>query len=375
MQVQIRDSAAFRRISPAMLRAYLETKEWIRQEIWRDSIAVWAWEHNGEVQEILVPLQEWSRRYAVRISEVVETLSEVEQRSQLDVFYDLIGAGADVIRLQSLNGYGESSLSLDDSANLLDYSRNLLAASARAAERPGRPVYLGRFSGIVVEYLRGVHPLPGYETGYDLTLHSRVSAGYGVQVGLGDSFPVPFARRATIALNGGLREAGKIAEAVLGGEDISTFENVVPLGVSANFCDAVAALARQAHGIKVGLSWAAVRPSDVSSEEFVFAESSADVLADGAEWLRRTSPFPDVHVVSEIVRLDRESREEFDGRAVVLHQIDGRPVVLQVQFDVEDREKVLRAFRDGIEVSLDGDIHREGKQYSLRDPRNFAIVT
>ena len=374
MQVQIRDSAAFRRISPAMLRAYLETKEWIRQEIWRDSIAVWAWEHNGEVQEILVPLQEWSRRYAVRISEVVETLSEVEQRSQLDVFYDLIGAGADVIRLQSLNGYGESSLSLDDSANLLDYSRNLLAASARAAERPGRPVYLGRFSGIVVEYLRGVHPLPGYETGYDLTLHSRVSAGYGVQVGLGDSFPVPFARRATIALNGGLREAGKIAEAVLGGEDISTFENVVPLGVSANFCDAVAALARQAHGIKVGLSWAAVRPSDVSSEEFVFAESSADVLADGAEWLRRTSPFPDVHVVSEIVRLDRESREEFDGRAVVLHQIDGRPVVLQVQFDVEDREKVLRAFRDGIEVSLDGDIHREGKQYSLRDPRNFAIV-
>ncbi len=374
MQVQIRDSAAFRRISPAMLRAYLETKEWIRQEIWRDSIAVWAWEHNGEVQEILVPLQEWSRRYAVRISEVVETLSEVEQRSQLDVFYDLIGAGADVIRLQSLNGYGESSLSLDDSANLLDYSRNLLAASARAAERPGRPVYLGRFSGIVVEYLRGVHPLPGYETGYDLTLHSRVSAGYGVQVGLGDSFPVPFARRATIALNGGLREAGKIAEAVLGGEDISTFENAVPLGVSANFCDAVAALARQAHGIKVGLSWAAVRPSDVSSEEFVFAESSADVLADGAEWLRRTSPFPDVHVVSEIVRLDRESREEFDGRAVVLHQIDGRPVVLQVQFDVEDREKVLRAFRDGIEVSLDGDIHREGKQYSLRDPRNFAIV-
>jgi hypothetical protein len=149
MQVQIRDSAAFRRISPAMLRAYLETKEWIRQEIWRDSIAVWAWEHNGEVQEILVPLQEWSRRYAVRISEVVETLSEVEQRSQLDVFYDLIGAGADVIRLQSLNGYGESSLSLDDSANLLDYSRNLLAASARAAERPGLPVYRGGVSGEV----------------------------------------------------------------------------------------------------------------------------------------------------------------------------------------------------------------------------------
>lgn len=374
MQVQIRDLEALRRISPAMLRAYLEIKGWIRQEIWRDSIAVWAYEQNGEAQEILVPLQEWSRRYAVRISEAVETLSELEERSQLDVYYELVGAGADVIRLQSLSRNGKSGLSLDESANLLDYSRNLLAASARAAEHPGRPAYLGRFSGEVTEYLRGVHPLPGYEAGYDLTLHSRVSAGYGNQMGLGNSFPIPFARRATIALDNGLREAGRITEAVLGGDDIASFENAVPLGVSANFCDAMAALARQTHGIKISLSWAAVRPSGVSSEEFVFSESSADVFTDGAEWLRRTSPFPDVHVVSEIVRLDRESREEFDGRAVVLHQIDGRPVALQVQFDVEDREEVLRAFKDGIEIYLDGDIHREGKQYLLRNPRNFSLV-
>ena len=377
MQVQIRDSAAFRRISPAMLRAYLETKEWIRQEIWRDSIAVWAWEHNGEVQEILVPLQEWSRRYAVRISEVVETLSEVEQRSQLDVFYDLIGAGADVIRLQSLNGYGESSLSLDDSANLLDYSRNLLAASARAAERPGLPVYRGGVSGEVTGYLREVYPLPGYGTGYECTLHSRIPAGYGVQADLGDSVRAPFARRATIALNDGLREAGKVAEAVLGGEEIASFEKSVSQGVSANFLDALADLSRQGHGISVSLAWAPVRPSDISDasdREFAFPESSADVFVERAEWLRQTSPFRDAHVTGEVVRLNREPKEEFDGQAAVLYELDGRSVALEIRFDAADHEEVIRAFREGIRIRVDGDIHREGKQYSLRDPRNFAIV-
>ena len=91
--------------------------------------------------------------------------------------------------------------------------------------------------------------------------------------------------------------------------------------------------------------------------------------------LRQNSPFPDAHVTGEIVRLDRQSQEEFDGRAVVLYQLDDRPVALQVQFEMQDRDEVLRAFRDGLEVSLDGDIHREGRQYVLHNLRNFGVAS
>jgi hypothetical protein len=79
-------------------------------------------------------------------------------------------------------------------------------------------------------------------------------------------------------------------------------------------------------------------------------------------------------VTGEIVRLDRQSQEEFDGKAVVLYELDGRPVALQVQFDIADRDEVLRAFRDGVEISLDGDIHREGRQYLLQNVRNFIVA-
>ena len=374
MDVQITDSAALRRVSPAALSAYLKTQGWVRQETWRNRTVLWSHTHNEQVNELLTPLREQSDAYAVRISEVVALLGQLEERSQLDVYYDLMGAGADVIRLRSLNGGGQSGWSLSDSVDLLGRARDLITAAARAAERPGQPVYHGRASGVVTDYVRGVRPLPGYGTGYELTLHSQVPTDYGIQRDFGDSFKPPFARQATLALNNGLRQAGNTAEAVLGGAGISSFDEVAQQGVSANLCEAVAALARHGHGVEVSVSWAPVRPSDASDSRFTFAESTADVFADGAEWLRRKNPFLNAQVTGEIVRLDRESQEEFNGQAVMLCELDGRPVALQVQFDTADREEVVRAFRDSFEISVDGDIYREGRRYYLRGPHNFSVV-
>ncbi|MCE2500112.1 MAG: hypothetical protein J4G13_04535 [Dehalococcoidia bacterium] len=376
MDVLIRDSDALRRVSPTILRAYLEAHGWTREETWRNRILVWSKAHGEQIREILSPLREQSDAYAVRISEALTLLSELEERSQLDVYHDLIGAGADVIRLRSLNGAGQSGWTLGDSVEFLTRARDLVMSAARAAERPGQSVYRGRASGDVTDYVRSVRPLPGYETGPELTLHSQVPAGYGTQEDLGDAFRAPFPRRATIALNAGLREAGSKVEAVLAGENLSdVFGETASQGVSANLCDAVAALARRGHGIEVNLSWATVRPAEAGDSQFAFSESTAEVFTEGAELLRQNSPFPDAHVTGEIVRLDRQSQEEFDGRAVVLYQLDDRPVALQVQFEMQDRDEVLRAFRDGLEVSLDGDIHREGRQYVLHNLRNFGVAS
>ena len=374
MDVQIRDSDELRRVSPAILAAYLESRGWVREQTWRDRISVWSYSNDERFWEILSPLREQSDVYAVRMAEAVALLAEIEERSQLDVFYDLIGAGADVIRFRSLNGVDQSGWTLGDSVDFLTRARDLVMAAARTAERPGQSIYRGRASGEVTDYVRAVRPLPGYESKPELTLHSQVPAGYGVQLDMGDPMRAPFPRRATIALNAGLRQAGRTAEAVLGGQQISSaFGSAASDGVSANLCDALAALARRGHGLGVSLSWAAVRPADASDDEYQFSESTADVLEEGAELLRQNSPFPDAHVTGEIVRLDRQSQEEFDGHAVVLFQLDDRPVALQVQFDVGDRDEVLRAFRDSLGISLIGDIQREGRQYHLANPRNFTL--
>ncbi len=375
MDVQIRDANALRRITPVMLRAYLEAHGWVQEETWRNRVLVWSSNHQGHVQEVLTPLREQSDAYAVRISELVAVLSDVEGRSQLDVYYDLVGTGSDIIRLRSLNGFRQSDWALGDSVEFLTRARDLVTAAARFAEHPGKPVYRGRASGMVAEYVRGIRPLPGYEAKPELTLHSQVPAGYGVQEDMGDAFQSPFPRRATIALNDGLREASRTANVVNAGAKVSSsFEKAAQKGVSANFCDAVAALTKQGHGIEINLSWAAVRPSNSLDDEFEFPESTADVFTEGAEWLRRNSPFLDAHVTGEVVRLLRESQADFDGEAVVMYQLDRRPVALEVQFDPPDHEEVYRAFRESLEISVAGDIYREGRRYFLKNPRNFSIV-
>ena len=373
MQVLIKDSAALRRISPAMLRAYLESNGWTQQEIQPGGSTVWVLENNGEVDEILVSSQEWSYRYPARIYEAVEALSEIEERSQLDVYYELLAAGADVIKLRSPNGNGNSGLSLEDRANFLNHARSLMTAAARAAENPGRPIYRGPLSRNVSDYLREIRPMLGYGTGSDLTIHSRIPADYGMQEDLGDSFTAPFARRATIALSRGLREARKIADTALARAELATFQEAAGHGASANFCAAVADLARDTHGISISLSWAPVRYSGEPGGEFVFTESAADLLAEGADLLRRRNPYLNAQITGEIVRLDREEQEKFDGYAIVLYELEGRTVALQTQFDPADEDKVVTAFRNGIPVSLEGDIHFESRRYLLKNPRNLSV--
>ena len=208
MDVKITDSTALRRISPAMTRAYLKTQGWIQEETWQGRIVVWSKTQGEEVREIMAPLREQSDVYAMRMSEAVATISEVEERSQLDIYYDLIGAGADIIRLRSLNGVGQSERSLSDSAAFLTRALDLMRSSARFAERPGQAVYRGRISSQVSDYVRKVQVLPSYETKTDLILHSPVQATYDEQEYLSDDdVLLPFPRRVTVALNDGLREA------------------------------------------------------------------------------------------------------------------------------------------------------------------------
>lgn len=168
MEVQIRDAAALRRVSPTMLSAYLGAQGWVREETWRGRIVVWSKTGDGGVKELLAPLREHSDAYSVRIAEAVALLAELEERSQLDVYYGLLGAGADTIRLRALNGVGRTGWDLNDSVTFLTHARGLITSAARFAEHPGQAVYRGRASSIVADYVRAVRPLPGYTAGNDL---------------------------------------------------------------------------------------------------------------------------------------------------------------------------------------------------------------
>ena len=54
MDVQIRDAAALRRVSPVMVRAYLEARGWQHVETWRNRIMDMVTTSGEQVSEALI---------------------------------------------------------------------------------------------------------------------------------------------------------------------------------------------------------------------------------------------------------------------------------------------------------------------------------
>ncbi len=373
MIVQIRDRAALSSISVVSLRAYLNSRGWTDAGIWGERpITVFTKEHAGRQWEILLPHRDTIGGYAENMAESVAVLASVEERSELDVFYDLAATGADVIQVRSVNGKARESLSLRQSAGMLNDAYRMLEAGARAAEKP-RAIYRGKLSADVAEYLDSVHPLPGYAQGYALTMHSPVPVGFGRQEDLGDDFHAPFPRRVTIKLAQGLRHSSKALERVVSSDTLEPFRESVDSGVSANLCDSLAELAKQGDGIAIDLTWAGVRPSNVLDSSFRFSPASADILMEAAKSLRRREPSYDEQIAGLVIRLEREP-PEFDGKATIASVWEGRLTRMKVDFEPEAYDVVISAFRDQTEVSLDGDVYPIGRGYELRNPRNLAVV-
>ena len=372
MLVQIQDRAALSALSLAGVRAYLLSRGWVDAGTWgKRPATIYIQENGGRDWEILLPTRDTVADYAESVAESIEILANVEERSQLDVFFDLKGAGADVIRVRSANGLAHEQLSLGQSATLLNDTYKLLAASARAVERP-QAAYRGKTSANVERFLSGVQVLPLHQ-GYEVTLHSPVPVAIGKQSDMGDDYVVSFSRQATYKLSEALSHAATAIEEAMVQDTLEPFWKSVTHGVSANLCASVSELAKRGQGIFIDLEWADVRQANMPDSHFKFTIDSAEILQQAWQTLNRTEISHDEHIVAQIVRLEREP-DEFDGRATLMSLWDDRTIRMNVQFDSSVYGIVVDAFRDQSTISLLGDVHPLNKGYELRDPRDLLVV-
>ena len=369
MIVQMRDRVALSSVSIASMRAYLGSRGWTDQGVWgKRPISVFAKELHGKTWEVLVPHRDTLGGYAENIAESIAVLAAVEERSELEVFFDLKGAGADVITVRSTNGLASEPLSLSQEANLLGDTYRMLAASARAVERP-QAAYRGKLSGNVEKFLDKVQPLPT-RSGYALTLHSPVPVEIGTQTDMGDAYVTPFARKATYKLAEALGRTVSAVEESVTQNTLDPFKLGVDYGVSANLCTSVSDLAKKGEGVSIDLEWADIRSANVPDSHFQFSVESAEVLSEASKSFIKNEPSLDEEIVGQIVRLDREP-DEFDGKATLVSVWENRTIRMSVQFDRSAYDLVINAFRDHSTVSLLGDVYPLSRGYELRNPRNL----
>ena len=372
MIVEIRDRDALNSISIVSLRTYLNSRGWTNAGVWGERpITIFAKEYAGRTWEVLVPHRDTIGGYAGNMAESLSVLAAVEERSQLEVFYDIKGTTADVIRVRSANGLADTPLSLGQSATLLNHAYRMVAACARAVERP-QAAYRGKPSANVENFLSNVRPVSTYQ-GYAVTLHCPMPVEIGDQTDMGDEYRVPFSRQVTYKLAEALDHTSTAIEDAVANNTLDRFGISVAYGVSANLCASVSELAKNGHGIAIDLEWADGRPATIPDSHFQFTVDSADILQQASHSFSRREPSYDEEIVAQVVQLAREPHE-FDGKATIVSAGDDRAIRMNVEFDESVYEIVINAFRDHSNISLLGDVHPLGRGYELRRPRNLLGV-
>ena len=90
MRTTIRDIDILKSINPLEVAGYLKTQGWQQQSQINDIASIWTLEvYEGEIVEILLPLNSDFRDFPTRMSEVLQNLEIVEHRSQLEIINNL----------------------------------------------------------------------------------------------------------------------------------------------------------------------------------------------------------------------------------------------------------------------------------------------
>jgi hypothetical protein len=183
----------------------------------------------------------------------------------------------------------------------------------------------------------------------------------------------PYERRVTRVFSGALEATKAALMEVNRGQGRSGFDVAVSLGVSANLCEAIAAICDRGAGAEVSLSWAKTRPTPTPSKRICFSRDDGEILKEVAREFRLKEPRPDTVLLGYIPNLQR-AESQTSGTVKLLSIVDGQPHSITVDLLKEDYERAVEAHRKQIGISVTGDLIREGQRWKLTRARDVRIV-
>ena len=141
MMLQENYRASLAKISPEAMYAYLHVQGWEKVEPYGEKADFFTLGRDGP--SLLVPASVTLSDYTVRLRQILDTLSEMEERSSLEILRDLSLADFDRVRVGNAEARDDDLISFDEGLGVMQESRSLLRASAYSAISP-RPVFLTR---------------------------------------------------------------------------------------------------------------------------------------------------------------------------------------------------------------------------------------
>lgn len=379
MRVDDYDQAALANIKPSELTTYLRARHWnLLTE--RDKATVWIKEFtDGSEFDVLVPDNRWFADYAIRVGELLRTLSEMEGRPQAEILNDLQSTTADLLRLRAPHPEAESgTLPLDLAVAFVERSRDMMLAAA-CATIDKRPVYARSKPQAAMNYVRGLRMGQTERGSFVLTILSPVVPELKTlqQPPLIEGLTeIPFERKVTTTLMSALSNLSGAAKLAARSGEMEPFEESVSTGVSANLCDAIVGMADVTGGevVDIRMTWSANRPQDLAAPaEVTFDSDVIPFISEAARRFRQTTPVDDVPIEGLVVRLDRKPKAQ-EGDVIVTAIADGDVRNISIHLSRDAYAQAVMAHHRRRPIRCVGDLVKEGVGFKLLNPRDFRVI-
>lgn len=378
MRVDILDPLTLISVSPAALRAFAVAEGWQPLERYGSTSEVYLRQSNERATEIILPIIQEIGDYATVVARLLTIFARELKTDELAIFRDLTHADRDVVRVRATDASEDGSISIDSGVDLIANAREMLASAACAATEARKTYHVGKMQQ-ASNYMDRVK-LGQTEIGsFVITLLAPVPPALGDEdlykqpMLLPELEEEPYERRVTRVFANAL-DATKAALAEANrGQGRSGFDLAVSLGVSANLCEAIAAICDRGAGAEISLSWAKTRPTPTPSKRAWFSRDDGEVLREVARMFRLKEPRPDTVLLGYIPNLQR-AENQTSGTVKLLSMIDGHPHSVTVDLLKEDYERAVDAHGRQVGISITGDLVREGHRWKLVQPRDVKII-
>jgi hypothetical protein len=362
MKARILDVDALRAISPAALAAYARGEGWQKS----DSYGIYSDVYSADRRpEIILPRTDRLGDYATIVSKLISIFAKTADRDELVTYRDLIGADRDVIRVRSLGDSNDGSVLIDAGVKIVSQARDMLLAAACAARSP-QALFRAGANREAMDYMRSVRLGQTEHGSFVVTLLAPVPPQLQLPFDPAwlDFDQEPYERQVTRRLTQALDASRNAVERTMPGEGAEAFEKAVSAGVSANLCEAVAALVEQSNGLEINVTWAKTRPTPEIHHAIGFSLADAEILKEAGRTFRDRHPKPDVSLFGTVHQLKRD-HEEVDGLVALKVLMDGRLQSVRAVLDQANYSIAIQAHDQKAPVAVKGDLERVGQRWQL----------
>lgn len=363
-------------VRPHDIRVYLRAKGWNTSYTYQNNIgSVWNLSDDHGEAEILLPEDPSLLDYSSRIKEALRSLEKIEERPVTLIAHDICTSSTDVVRFRVSSTEAQTgSVPLVQASALVRGAESLLMAAACAAISPKS--YFPRMSySEAREYLQGCKMGQTEQGSYIITVFSPVKPAL-IQSTLFADYDVEesFERKVLYTLFNSLYH---LRNAVSKGTG-EAIEGTVPLGVSANLCEALTLMqpANDAGELEIGVSWSSTRPmkKSIPQARIKFTKDVFPLIDESVRYLRQTAPIGGFELRGLVRKLESTDTSQ-GGKAAILALMDDRPVNVSIDLDARSYQVAVKAHSEGDMLCCTGTLEKEGKSYRLTNSTDIRLET